>query len=329
MFSLQEAICIYHYKNVIRYYDAMSAENWTRLGYPYTRYEVTDNGDIRRIDTGRLLTPTKGRDGYLRINVKQDDTEKSHVRLLSNRNRSDPRISNLRKVNGSESRKNRNDYVMSGTKIYQKSCKGKVIKEWVSITGAAKALNIQRDGITKACKHETEYKGFFWEYFNPKTKGQKWKKSKSAEGLKVSNTGLVKFPNGRITRGTKSVYMTVRWKNKTYMVSRLVAEMFVPNPDNKSHVLRIDGDFLNSNASNLVWSSPKDIAQSNVKNKRLVAKPTRCTPVIVYDEDSVIGQYGSIVAARRDYGISEKVAENMVSGKMDVHRYGILIQYAD
>lgn len=40
---------------------------------------------------------------------------------------------------------------------------------------------------------------------------------------------------------------------KYFMVHKLVAEAFVPNPDNKLWVTHIDGDTLNNFADNLKW----------------------------------------------------------------------------
>ena len=41
-------------------------------------------------------------------------------------------------------------------------------------------------------------------------------------------------------------------------VHRLVAEAFVPNPENLKSVIHKDGNFINNEASNLLWSSSRE-----------------------------------------------------------------------
>lgn len=90
-----------------------------------------------------------------------------------------------------------------------------------------------------------------------------WKDIKGFRGLyQVSNTGkvkslrynkILKFSiNGK---GYLQVQFTVNYKFTTFKVHRLVAQAFIPNPENKPEVNHKDGNKLNNNDWNLEWNT--------------------------------------------------------------------------
>lgn len=81
----------------------------------------------------------------------------------------------------------------------------------------------------------------------------------------ISNYGevfLIKNGLKRKTSITRAGYALITLsKNavkKTFLLHRLVAEHFVPNPENKEEVNHIDGNKLNNKASNLEWVSGEE-----------------------------------------------------------------------
>ena len=54
------------------------------------------------------------------------------------------------------------------------------------------------------------------------------------------------------------VSLCINGKCKRYLVHRIVAIAFLPNPLNKAYVNHIDGNKQNSNLENLEWSTPTE-----------------------------------------------------------------------
>lgn len=99
-----------------------------------------------------------------------------------------------------------------------------------------------------------------------------WKDIQGYEGkYQVSNYGRVKSligtnqkPREKILtpgvnpQGYLHVSLCVNRRMKGYRVHRLVAEEFIPNPENKKEVNHIDGDKKNNTVDNLEWVTPKE-----------------------------------------------------------------------
>lgn len=76
-----------------------------------------------------------------------------------------------------------------------------------------------------------------------------------ARGYIVKDKILTPHPN---SNNYLRVSMNLSGKNKDYFVHRLVAECFIPNPDNKRIVNHKDGNKSNNNASNLEWATSSE-----------------------------------------------------------------------
>ena len=100
------------------------------------------------------------------------------------------------------------------------------------------------------------------EIFNDKE--EIWKAHPTIDNLEVSSKGRIRRlkSNGTyyVSSGAQGrrAYLTYRYKNKIQLIHRLVAETFIPNPDNKPFVDHIDTNPYNNNVENLRWCTQKE-----------------------------------------------------------------------
>lgn len=102
-----------------------------------------------------------------------------------------------------------------------------------------------------------------------------FKEVKGYEGLyEVSNLGNVRsLRKGIILKPAKNqnykqVLLTKNKEHKIYLVHRLVAETFIPNPNNLPQINHKDENGNNNNVNNLEWCDSKYNNNYGTKNKR-------------------------------------------------------------
>ena len=152
---------------------------------------------------------------------------------------------------------------------------------------------------------------------------EEYRDIKDYEGLyQISNLGNVKslrknkILSTRINRyGYVDVHLYKDGSEKRCEIQRLVAQTFIPNPNNKEQVNHIDGNKTNNTVFNLEWTTPSENIKhawnnglKKIKNKESLMKQVKCI------EDNLI--FRSINEAAIHYGIHASNISMVCNGKL-------------
>lgn len=175
-----------------------------------------------------------------------------------------------------------------------------------------------------------------------------WKDIKNFEGYyQVSNLGRIKSlerivksrGNGtmvikeRILRpslngsGYPIVGLSKESESTSYIVHRLVAEAFIPNPDNLSDVNHINQDKTDNRVDNLNWMSHKDNLNYGSRNEKIAAKNSKavyCEELDLTFKNAVeaanfIGLYDSANLSQHLNGKKKTCGKNPNNKKQRLH----------
>ena len=150
---------------------------------------------------------------------------------------------------------------------------------------------------------------------------EEWRDIEGFNGLyKVSNTGrVISFKQSRFSKRNdfyelkqkprggryKVVYLSINGKGNGYLVHRLVAKAFVPNPENYPCVNHKDEDIYNNRSYNLEWCSHKYNCNYGTRTERIKANMPQNKAVYQLSmRGEIIASYKTIKEASKKTGIS-------------------------
>lgn len=143
-------------------------------------------------------------------------------------------------------------------------------------------------------KHENEIKEGIEKLIEGK---EIWIVIKDFKNYKISNYGRIKslkkniILEGRFSKGSYSTRLIHNdGKSRDRVISKLVAEHFIENPNKWKYVINVDGNKENNRYDNLKWSSQ----MINVNTKKYVNKKGEKWKIINHDENYEVSNMGNI-----------------------------------
>ena len=246
-------------------------------------------------------------------------------------------------------------------KVVRMNLDGTYIDEWSSATDAAKALGIQQGHICSVCNGKRKSAGGYkWKRLDDvtetvtniveenntvnedETETIDCEEEVKSEGVSLPycpdyvinkdgtvysnlNSKLIK-PNiqGKIPFVAISIIKPNGQKGrKNKKLCKLIAEAYIPNPDNLPYVTHIDGNTMNNVSENLKWISKEELVEKIKKNRVLKFKSVNKYTL----DGEFIERYEKISEAAESVNCSTDLMKRICNGKYDHIKFGYVWRY--
>ena len=157
------------------------------------------------------------------------------------------------------------------------------------------------------------------------TDGEEWRPLDFDARYEVSNTGKVR--NAKTMRllkqtlnqfGYYTISFNINGKYTTKFVHKLVANAFIPNPNNYQEINHIDEDKTNNCVENLEWCSRQYNINYGERNAKASNKMKGKSKYIYHkldDEGNILASYPTSILAGEDNCVSDSSILSCIYGK--------------
>jgi len=303
----------------------MSEEVWKTLEN-FSNYEISSFGNLRNKTTGYIIKPCI-KSGYLCTSLTNDDKKYKSIKIHRLVGLSFiPNPENKYTINHKDHNKLNNNLnnLEWATTTEQNKHKRKPKKEVQELISSRAVWRINKDTNEKLEYYKTIRAAAQWIFDNnltsvkefnngnniktkisavaqgrrPTTFGYKWEYCNECEN-KYNDEEWKDIPSD-IIKGTKGYKISNYGRVNSYLLHRLVAKVFIPNPENKEQVNHIDGNKQNACVNNLEWNTN----QENQIHKINSGLSNTTKKIIQYDlQMNKINHFNSQVDASKELNI--------------------------
>lgn len=138
----------------------------------------------------------------------------------------------------------------------------------------------------------------------------------NGKGFRTQDERILQQSNNQW--GYNIVTLTKDSTRKPHKVHRLVAQAFIPNPDNKEQVNHIDGNKTNNNINNLEWNTRQENISHAYINKLSPSSTVSNLIALKDDNDNIISQYSGLIVLSNAMNIdSGKIIQTLTNNNVN------------